>query len=230
VTSPREEGARLTRDAVITQALAAIERDGVEAFSMRGLARELGVHPGSVYWHVADREVLLAEVTARVLAEITLPDPALPWDSWLVEYARSYRRALHRHPNVVPLINYNLASNSASAFGAVEALLMQLERAGFRDQGVVDAFNVVVGSMVGFVGLELAPLPSGSAEAWQQARKEELDELPTTEFPMLTKYRTLVANRAFVTRWLPGEEAPLDGAFEALLDVIVRGLRARLGG
>lgn len=218
---------RLSRETVVARAVAVIERDGFEAFSMRGLARDLGVHPAAVYWHIADRAALLAEVTGGVLAEVPNPDDALPWDVWLVEYARGYRRVLQRHPRIAPLIN-NLGSNTTASFPSAEGVLFHLHRAGFRGQALVDAYNVFLGTVIGFVTLELAPRPTDADPTWATARQDELEQVDAANFPTLAEHRPLMANRAFVTRWVPGNEAPLDSGFEALLDVVVTGLRARL--
>ncbi len=218
----------LTRETVVAVALAVIERDGLEAFSMRGLSRELGVYPGAVYWHVEDRLTLLGEVTALVVGEIDIPDPSLPWDIWLTELARNYRRVLHRHPKVSPLISGELVSNTRQDFPIAEAILGALRRAGFRQQALVDAYNVVVAMLVGFVGLELAPLLAGDRETWEKERQRDLENVSDEDFPLIAAHRALLANRAFVTRWKSGQEAPLDAAFEAAVDVLVRGLRSKL--
>jgi AcrR family transcriptional regulator len=51
---------RLSPDDWARAALDAIAADGVEAVSVEGLARQLGVTKGSFYWHFADRSALVA--------------------------------------------------------------------------------------------------------------------------------------------------------------------------
>src|SRR6266516_1297814 len=60
----------LTRQRVITEALAVISADGVEALSMRALATRLGVVPGALYRHVRSKEQLYDLVLDGVLAEV----------------------------------------------------------------------------------------------------------------------------------------------------------------
>ena len=55
----------LDRDAWVTAATDALERGGVEAIAIAGLARELGVTRGSFYWHFGSRDELLAAVLER---------------------------------------------------------------------------------------------------------------------------------------------------------------------
>src|SRR4029450_2200182 len=60
---------RLTRERVVTEALAAIAEDGVPALTMRTLAARLGVVPGAVYHHVRNKQQLQDLVLDNVLAE-----------------------------------------------------------------------------------------------------------------------------------------------------------------
>jgi AcrR family transcriptional regulator len=53
------------REACIEEALAIIERDGVEALSLREVARRLGVSHQAPYKHYPSRDHLLAEVVRR---------------------------------------------------------------------------------------------------------------------------------------------------------------------
>src|SRR5947208_15023123 len=69
----------LTRERVVSEALAVISADGAQALSMRGLARRLGVVPGALYRHVRSKEQLHDLVLDAVLAEIDCgADPAPP--------------------------------------------------------------------------------------------------------------------------------------------------------
>src|SRR4051812_50108449 len=52
------------RDALIKAALREAEQGGTEAISIKALAKQLGVSQPAPYRHFADREALLAAVTA----------------------------------------------------------------------------------------------------------------------------------------------------------------------
>jgi AcrR family transcriptional regulator len=54
--------APLTRELLVDRARAIVERDGVEAVTLRGLARDLGVTAPALYAYVADKHDLLAAV------------------------------------------------------------------------------------------------------------------------------------------------------------------------
>src|SRR5579875_4108626 len=76
------EGGRaaLSRERVLDVALDLVQREGLEALTMRGLADRLGVKAASLYWHVRDRGELVALLAERLLAAVRPPAGAgLDW-------------------------------------------------------------------------------------------------------------------------------------------------------
>ncbi|HXH45850.1 MAG TPA: TetR/AcrR family transcriptional regulator [Bradyrhizobium sp.] len=59
------------RDALIKAALHQAERGGAEAISIKALAKQLGVSQPAPYRHFADREALLAAVTAEAFRQFS---------------------------------------------------------------------------------------------------------------------------------------------------------------
>jgi AcrR family transcriptional regulator len=55
---------------VIATAMRLIERDGLEALTMRRLSEELGAAVTAIYWHVGNRDALLDVVVERTLAQV----------------------------------------------------------------------------------------------------------------------------------------------------------------
>jgi len=82
-------------EAVLDTAARLIERDGVEAFTMRALAEQLGVAVTSIYWHVGGRDKLFDSLVDRLLSHMAhLPvDGDTPVDR-MASLARSQRRTL----------------------------------------------------------------------------------------------------------------------------------------
>lgn len=85
----------LDAEAILDAATRLIELVGVEAFTMRGLAEELGVAATSIYWHVGGRDKLFDSLVDRLLKEMAnLPaDGKTPVDR-IACLARSQRTAL----------------------------------------------------------------------------------------------------------------------------------------
>src|SRR4249919_227912 len=88
---------RLSRSLVLQAAVALADQDGLEAFSMRRLAQELGVVPMALYKHVANKDELLDGMVDIVFGEIESPSIGPDWRSEMRRRALSTRAALKRH-------------------------------------------------------------------------------------------------------------------------------------
>lgn len=82
-------------ETILDVATGILERDGVDAFSMRGLAERLGVAVTSIYWHVGGRDTLFDALVDRLLGEVSsLPaDGDSPLER-IAALARAQRRLL----------------------------------------------------------------------------------------------------------------------------------------
>jgi TetR/AcrR family tetracycline transcriptional repressor len=80
---------------ILDTAAGLIERGGVGAFTMRGLAEELDVAATSIYWHVGGRDKLFDSLVERLLGEMAqLPDEGGTQVERIASLARSQRRVL----------------------------------------------------------------------------------------------------------------------------------------
>lgn len=73
----------LTRADVVATATRILRDYGLADLTMRRLARELGVGPGALYWHVADKQDLLVAVTEGLMARLPVHDDAAGLGTWL---------------------------------------------------------------------------------------------------------------------------------------------------
>jgi AcrR family transcriptional regulator len=82
-------------ETILDTAARLIELHGVDAFTMRSLAEELGVAVTSIYWHVGGRDKLFDSLVDRLLSQMAhLPaEGETPVDR-IASLARSQRRAL----------------------------------------------------------------------------------------------------------------------------------------
>ena len=92
------ERVALSREQVVATAVDLLRRYGLGDLSMRRLARELGVAPGALYWHVANKQELLVEVADVLLAEIPEPAGDRPPAEALAALAVAVREASCRCP------------------------------------------------------------------------------------------------------------------------------------
>jgi AcrR family transcriptional regulator len=125
---------------VLRAAVALADEAGLEAFSMRGLAHELGVVPMALYKHVANKEDLLDGMVDIVFSEIELPPEDLDWRSAMRRRAISTREALQRHSWAIGMMESrhpgpaNLRNHNA--------VMGSLRKAGFSFEMAIHAYSV----------------------------------------------------------------------------------------
>ncbi|MBV8863556.1 MAG: helix-turn-helix transcriptional regulator [Mycobacterium sp.] len=85
----------VSAETILDTAARLIELHGVEAFTMRGLAEELGVAVTSIYWHVGGRDKLFDSLVDRLLNDMAhLPITGDTAVERIAALARSQRRVL----------------------------------------------------------------------------------------------------------------------------------------
>jgi AcrR family transcriptional regulator len=134
----------ISRRKTLEVALDIIDKEGLDALSIRRLATELKVNGASLYHHFANKDEILAGVAQLALADVRTPtNPDAEWRSWLLNNVLGYRQALKKHPALIPVLvkrhplRIGLAEHNASAallavkgvpLGAILPLLEALEQ------------------------------------------------------------------------------------------------------
>src|SRR5579863_6327042 len=97
---PRKRTSRqpLSRERVLTTALAMVDEGGLEALSIRKLAGELGVEAMSLYNHVKNKEDLVSGMLEIVAGEIEFDDVGGDWRSALRSRTIAAHQAFVRRP------------------------------------------------------------------------------------------------------------------------------------
>jgi AcrR family transcriptional regulator len=133
---------------VLQAAVALADEAGLDAFSMRGLAQELGVVPMALYKHVANKEDLLDGMVDLVFSEIELPYEDLDWRSAMRRRAISTREALQRHSWAIGMME---ARNPGPAnLRNHNAVMGCLRKAGFTFEMAIHAYSVQDAYIYGF--------------------------------------------------------------------------------
>jgi len=145
----RRTGVGLTRERVLQAGLGLVDREGVEALTMRRLGKELGVEAMSLYGYVANKQDLLDGVLARVYEEVA-PAVTGRWEQRLRATARQFRQVLLRHPHVVCLVAARPVSRDGGLH-VVESALAELGEAGLDSVTAHQALTVVLGFTVSHV-------------------------------------------------------------------------------
>lgn len=126
------QGARpaLNRDRILRAALAVIDRDGLDAFSMRRLGTELGVDPMAVYRHLPNKGAVLDGIVELIWSrgiDLDATERAPDWRVAIAVAMRSVRAELLRHPNAVALLATHPLASTEEQYLFLERLLERLE-------------------------------------------------------------------------------------------------------
>jgi AcrR family transcriptional regulator len=205
----------LTRERVIEAAMRVMDEEGLEAVSMRRIAREVGVEAMSLYHHVEDKEDLLDGICERVMSAFEFPEPVGDWAEDCRRGARAWRNLLRKHPNVMRLFAEERGPiRSPDSMRPMEFALRLLRGADLSDRDTAQAFHAFGGYIQGFVMMELGSIAGGHDPEHAKAHAALAASLPD-EFDVLSDVAPY-----FV-------ECDADEQFEFGLDLLIRGLVAK---
>jgi AcrR family transcriptional regulator len=206
----------LTRERIVRAALRLMDTEGLEAVTMRRIGRELGVEAMSLYNHVEDKEDILDGICELVMSEFEFPEPTDDWAESARRGARSWRRLLKAHPDVMRLFAQERGPvRSIDSMRPMEYALGLLRASGLSDRDTAQAFHAFGGYIQGFVIMEMGSIAGGTDEAHLKAHQELAEQLPED-------FATLKAVAPHFA------ECDADQQFEFGLDLLIRGVLERV--
>ncbi|WP_020386311.1 TetR/AcrR family transcriptional regulator C-terminal domain-containing protein [Kribbella catacumbae] len=181
--SAKPKRAPLSRERVVTAAMALADEKGQVGVTMRAVAARLGVEAMSLYNHVAGREDILGGMVEAVFAEIDLPASTTDWKQALRDRSASARTVLRRHPWAVGLLDSRKEPGPAT-LRHHDAVLGALRAGGFSVAMAARAFSVIDSYLYGFVLQELS-LPFTNSAELDEVASDILRDLPAGTYPNL---------------------------------------------
>ncbi len=180
----------LTPQTVVEGALALADAEGLEAVTIRRLAKGLGVTPMALYWHFRSKDELLDGMAARIFEEVDLSvDASATWQEQLRALLGSMLGVLRTHPSAAILLSTRTASSEKS-LRATEVALDILRRGGFSPtegtQIARHALSTVVNLVVGEPGVVARDESGEMIDARRRARLF-LESLPPERYPRLVE-------------------------------------------
>ncbi|MCZ4253902.1 TetR/AcrR family transcriptional regulator [Sulfitobacter sp. G21635-S1] len=100
---PPQAEAPVSRDDMVLAALELLDREGVDAFTMRALAKRLGINPMTIYHHFGGRDGLIGAMSDAVYAQVKAPVDGTPFDR-IEGLLKAYQAQVLRHPALTLLI------------------------------------------------------------------------------------------------------------------------------
>ena len=139
----------LTKERILQAAVALADEGGVDSFSMRRVAQELGVVPMALYKHVANKDEMLDGMVDVVVGEIDPPLADADWKTAIRERVLSARRALLRHPWASKVIE-SRTNPTPTVIGYMDAMIGILRNGGFSIDLTHHAMHAMGSRMLGF--------------------------------------------------------------------------------
>jgi AcrR family transcriptional regulator len=202
----------LTRDQVLSAALALADERGLDALSMRELGRHLGVDAMSLYNHVDDKDDLLNGIVDVVVGEIDLPTPTDDWAEAMRTRARSAQQVFAAHPWAAQLID-SRTSSGPERLRYLDWMIGTLRRAGFSTAVALHAYSALDSYIYGFARQQANMAGGGSGSP--ETADELLSQIPTGQYPNLADV---------ITHWIRAGYDP-DADFEFGLTLILDSLQ-----
>jgi AcrR family transcriptional regulator len=208
-TDPR---ARLSREQVARAALDLLDRNGLEALSMRRLADQLGVGTMTLYGYFKGKDDLLDAVIDAAVADRERVELEGPWQDQLRTLMRATRRALGKHPSLVK-VRAERPVLRPEALRFAESGLTILRAAGFDRTEAAQSFRLLFTYVFGYVSFS----PEQGADKARRDSRIASSALPPDEYPTLTDTVQELADA------MAG-----DATFDFGLDRIIDGFEAQL--
>jgi TetR/AcrR family transcriptional regulator, tetracycline repressor protein len=197
----------LNRGRVLEEALALLDREGVQGLTIRKLADQLGVTPMAIYNHVADKKDLLETVAKAVIEGAQFAQPGGEWHERIRNCFRELRRVCLAHPSIIKITQMPGIAPTA-VFHPMHITLAALEEIGLSHQDAMRAHFLLLNFVLGQVSYEVyGPYP----------------DLDPANSPLRGNFSDEEAARiapAVQVEW------DFDAAFEFGLSVILGGLNA----
>ncbi|GAB3454964.1 TetR/AcrR family transcriptional regulator C-terminal domain-containing protein [Actinophytocola sediminis] len=184
----RRKRTPLSRERVVTAAIALADEKGQAGVTMRAIATRLGVEAMSLYNHVAGREGVLDGMVDAVFGEIDLPGATTDWRAAMRDRAASARAVLARHPWAVGLLDSRRRPGQAT-LRHHDAVLGALRAGGFSVALAAHAFSVIDSYLYGFVIQEVS-LPFSDRAELDEVAGDILAGLPADTYPHLAEIIT----------------------------------------
>src|SRR3954451_8056845 len=208
---------RLSRDRVLRAALSVADAGGLASLTIRSLAQELGVKPMSVYYHVANKDEILAALVDIVFDEILLPVPGGNWRSEMRKRAHSAREVLARHRWAIGLLESRSNPGPAN-LRHHDTVIATLRAAGFSNEMTAHAYALIDSYVCGFA-LQQAALPFKGPESVGDVAEPIMKQMAEGEYPHLVEMATsyyMQPGYDFADEFHFGLDLILDGLEESL--------------
>jgi AcrR family transcriptional regulator len=203
----------LSRDRIVETAIEMLDAGGESGLTFRALSTRLKTGPGAIYWHVANKDELLAAATAAVLAGVLRGDEGdTPADA-IRAIALGMFDAIDGHPWIGGQLA-GLASRSAS-MRIIERIGQQVQALGVPRGDQFFAASALFSYILGVAGQNAANararVPGASRAELLGAEADLWAGLDAAEFPFLRDVASQLGDHDDREQFLAGIDLILAG-------------------
>lgn len=204
----------LSKDRIIAAAIRILDREGERGLTFRALAADLATGAGAIYWHVANKNELLAEATNAVITPLldNLP-PHHDAREDLRAIALGLFDAAHAHPWLGSQVLH--ASWQLSVMLLFEAIGSKLTQLGVPREARFNVASALVGYIAGKLGQETANMrnsPAGmTRETFLAMAADQWKALDPEEFPFVHEIADQLRDHDDREQFLAGLDLMLTG-------------------
>ncbi|GAB3432694.1 TetR/AcrR family transcriptional regulator C-terminal domain-containing protein [Actinophytocola sediminis] len=164
----------LTRDRIVTEAVALLDEDGAAGLTMRRLAARLGAGSTTLYWHVRTKDDVLDLALDTIFRDVPLPATAGEWAADVRALIGDWYAVMLRHrwaPGLLgrPMLGPNVLART-------EFLQASLTRGGFTGDHLAVATHGLANYVI---GAALTRVGSGALNAADEHVRAHATEYPT---------------------------------------------------
>jgi AcrR family transcriptional regulator len=188
-----------TKHAVIAEAIALLNEEGLDGVSLRKIAARVGVQAPSLYWHFKDKDTLLAALIHQVFSTCLDSVPAhARWQDWM----RAFARALWRDQGKLRDFGRILTStrlDAAQIAQTVEHLKRKLAPLDLEESRALEIQSSVQALVTGWSAFAHSPYAAELGIAFDQAVMRDVDALlagKALDLGIARKRRTVARRRA----------------------------------
>lgn len=196
---------RLSKATVAERALRLGDEEGLDAITIRRLAKELGVTPMALYWHFKNKEELLTGVVDHVLSDVRADrSTGDPWQKQLRAIVETVIQVMREHPCLPDLLHSTDKTQTPSFTRATNDTLALLADAGFDVEEAYWIAMYLLNGAMGIVGAQPGYPPNmavDQAEEWRRQKRIQMECLPADKFPMMIEFAKTLQRPPDVERY-----------------------------
>ncbi|MGA4843822.1 TetR/AcrR family transcriptional regulator [Streptomyces sp. G45] len=187
----RPAKAPLSRDVIVRTGLEILDRHGLDALTMRRVAKELDTGPASLYVYVANRDDLMAAMLDEALARVPLPTEGT-WQERLKALITAAVAAMSRHEGLAA-VALGAIPTGDNALLVIDHMLALLKEGGLDDTAAAWAVDLL------YLHIAAAAAEQSTYDTKESTEADTLAEadrryaaLPADRYPMVTSLREVL--------------------------------------